>query len=378
MANTIIVKKGAGIPSPESLQEAELALDVVDGSLYTKLNDGDIHQLNDGADDVDLSDYVTEAPIDTKQYARQDGAWSEVVIPDGGTGSSVHIGQNPPQPPIAEGQQWMEIPADGDAVMWVWDGEKWLQQPGSGGSGGGLEDAPGDGEFYARQSGAWAQIPETDLSDYYTSTGADGKFQPKGDYIEDAPSDGELYVRKDGAWELYTPSSGGGGDNLMEAIVQPTVMGNFTLDGDQTATHPMTYASPYERPATGDGTTYTLTVPAGMHFVLMNINSKQEYYRKSTLIIDGVRMYPGFDDNIQNKYFWPGEGWQGKPNFIVRDTLQINGISASNTGHVIIYGFCIPDGSARTAALQDAAKRGREAIATAKEAMTSTQEVADE
>ena len=125
MANTIIVKKGAGIPAPDQLKEAELALDIVDGSLYTKLNDGDIHQLNDGAD----SGGVEEAPVDGKQYARQDADWSEIVIPDGGTGSSVHIGDTPPASP-SEGQQWMEVPADGDATMWVYDGGKWLQHPG--------------------------------------------------------------------------------------------------------------------------------------------------------------------------------------------------------------------------------------------------------
>ncbi len=50
MANVIVIKKGAGMPAPDQLKEAELALDVVDGALYSKLQDGDIHQLNDGAD----------------------------------------------------------------------------------------------------------------------------------------------------------------------------------------------------------------------------------------------------------------------------------------------------------------------------------------
>ena len=146
MANTIIVKKGAGTPSPESLQEAELALDTVDGSLYSKLGDGTVVQLNDGADDVDLSDYVTEAPKDTKQYARQDGDWSEIVIPDGGTGSSVHIGANPPDSP-EEGQQWLETPAGGDAKMWIWDGAVWLEQPSGGGGGSSLWTENDDGSI---------------------------------------------------------------------------------------------------------------------------------------------------------------------------------------------------------------------------------------
>lgn len=123
---TILVKKGAGTPSPESLQEAELALDTVDGALYSKLADGSVVQLNDGADGVDLSDYVTEAPIDTKQYVRQDGDWAEIVMPDGGTGAGMVISETEPADPV-EGMQWLN-PTNG--LVLFWDGEKWLEMPG--------------------------------------------------------------------------------------------------------------------------------------------------------------------------------------------------------------------------------------------------------
>jgi hypothetical protein len=81
-----------------------------------------------------VGNYIEDADSDGKQYARQDGAWSEIVIPDGGSGSSVHIGDTPPDSP-QEGQQWMEVPANGDATMWIYcldaDGKGlWLQQPG--------------------------------------------------------------------------------------------------------------------------------------------------------------------------------------------------------------------------------------------------------
>ena len=71
--------------------------------------------------------YVEEAPNDGKQYVRESEAWAEVDIPEGD--SSVHIGENPPDSP-QEGQQWMEVPASGDATMWIYDGANWLQQPG--------------------------------------------------------------------------------------------------------------------------------------------------------------------------------------------------------------------------------------------------------
>ena len=34
MANKLILKNGAGVPAPEKLEVAELALDTQDGSLY--------------------------------------------------------------------------------------------------------------------------------------------------------------------------------------------------------------------------------------------------------------------------------------------------------------------------------------------------------
>lgn len=94
---TILVKKGAGTPSPDDLQEAELALDVVDGALYSKLGDGEIHQLNDGAN-VD---------------------------------AGVEIGPEPTNP--SQGMLWLN---DADQTVYIWDEGKWLEFP-AGGTGGG-------------------------------------------------------------------------------------------------------------------------------------------------------------------------------------------------------------------------------------------------
>lgn len=107
MANKLILKNGAGVPAPEKLEVAELALDTQDGSLYSKLQDGEVRHLNSVG------------------------------------GASVHIGEAPADP--QEGQQWLETPADGDAKMWVYDGAAWLEQPSSGGGSGG--DALPDGLF---------------------------------------------------------------------------------------------------------------------------------------------------------------------------------------------------------------------------------------
>lgn len=121
MATKIIQKMGAGEPAPESLDIAELAVDVVNGNLYTKLNTGD------------------------------------VVLAGGssGSGSSVHIGETPPDDP-EEGQQWMEVPADGDAVMWIYDdgnGGQWLQHPsGSSGVFGNIEGGNASTVYLAEQN----------------------------------------------------------------------------------------------------------------------------------------------------------------------------------------------------------------------------------
>ena len=186
----IILKKGSGEPDPLDLEIAELAVDVVNGDLYTKLQSSEVKNLTDG-----------------------------------GTGSSVHIGDTPPADP-EEGQQWLEVPATGKATMWVYDsgnGGQWLEQPSSGGSGGG-----------ANYDDSWIQpalddkADKSDLDakanvgDSYTKAESDSTF------IGEAPADGELYVRKDGKWELYTPSSGGGG-GFMVPVTPPSSAGHYVF-----------------------------------------------------------------------------------------------------------------------------------------------------
>ena len=140
----IILKQGTGVPSDTDLEVAEVAIDSSTGEMYTKLADGSVKQLNPegGAgswndltdkpteyppeahtqdwgtitntpadyppsphghvwDEITgkpsefppashnhdgvyqpVGDYIEDANSDGKQYARQDGAWSEIVIPE--------------------------------------------------------------------------------------------------------------------------------------------------------------------------------------------------------------------------------------------------------------------------------------------------------
>ena len=108
MSTTIITKHSnvAKDPQPSDLERAEIAIDLERRKIFTK----------------DSTDQVIELG----------GSGST----GGGSDSSVHIGEAPPADP-QEGQQWMEVPASGDATMWIYDGGKWLQQPG------GKDGAPG-------------------------------------------------------------------------------------------------------------------------------------------------------------------------------------------------------------------------------------------
>lgn len=128
----IILKQGTGVPSDSDLEVAEVAIDTSSGAMYTKLADGSVEHLN---------------PVST----------------DGGGGSAVHIGELPPASP-EEGQQWMEVPASGDATMWVYDGDKWLQHPsgkdGAPGADGNIADATEQGVIATWDDTAKQWTPE--------------------------------------------------------------------------------------------------------------------------------------------------------------------------------------------------------------------------
>ena len=171
---TIISKSGIGVPLPEKLETAELAVDTTNGNLYTKLDDGSVAHLND---------------------VGQGG---------GGTGSSVHIGDTPPADP-QEGQQWMEVPADGDATMWIYDGGKWLQQPGGkdgapgqNGADGNIQDATEQGVVATWDDSAKQWTPDSSLA---IDSSGKATFSS---HLEFAGGAGFLYRPDDGVVTLKT------------------------------------------------------------------------------------------------------------------------------------------------------------------------------
>jgi hypothetical protein len=82
----------------------------------------------------DGSSYLTEAPEDGKQYARQDAAWAEIQASGGGNGNPVVISDDPPASP-EEGDLWYSSKA-GDEGLYCWDGEVWFEAGGANGADG--------------------------------------------------------------------------------------------------------------------------------------------------------------------------------------------------------------------------------------------------
>ena len=103
MSVTIIHKKGSGIPAPESLEVAEVAVDVVTGTLYTKTNNGKVIEIG-GSGGGD------------------------------GNGNPVVISDDPPASP-EEGDLWYSSKAD-DEGLYCWDGEVWFEAGGANGADG--------------------------------------------------------------------------------------------------------------------------------------------------------------------------------------------------------------------------------------------------
>lgn len=127
---------------------------------------------------------IPDAPSDHKLYGREDGEWSEVVIP---------------APGISD--------APSDDKYYARRNATWSEVP----SGGGISDAPSDGKKYARKDGAWAEVNEPDLTDYATKTwvGQQGYLTSvPSEYVTDTELATELSGKQDTISDLATIRSG--------------------------------------------------------------------------------------------------------------------------------------------------------------------------
>ena len=124
MATTIITKNGSGAPATGDLVQGELAVDLTNKSLYSKDTSGNIVEISAGG--------ISEAPVDGKQYAREDATWTEVVTPDAGIPEAPEDGKQYAR----EDATWTEVVTP-DA---------------------GIPEAPEDGKQYAREDATWTEV----------------------------------------------------------------------------------------------------------------------------------------------------------------------------------------------------------------------------
>lgn len=75
------------------------------------------------------------------------------------------------QPKPEEARYWVDLTADPYGGIWkVWNGLTWIRVFASSGSGGGIEEAPSDGNLYGRKNQVWQEIDIPDVSIYATKT----------------------------------------------------------------------------------------------------------------------------------------------------------------------------------------------------------------
>lgn len=128
------------------------------------------------------------------------------------------------QPKPEEARYWIDLTADPYGGIWkVWNGLTWIRVFAGSGSGGGIEEAPSDGNLYGRKNQVWQEIdiPDVsiyatkteleqkadkdsipDLSDYLTASDIAKYYQPKGDYLTEIPEGYLTITEADGRYAL--------------------------------------------------------------------------------------------------------------------------------------------------------------------------------
>ena len=141
----ITLKKGSGKPADSALVEAEFALDVDSGKIYSKLADGKVRALNDAefigvdtnADNYQYWRYKVDGSSTVNVFSMQDLDFKSgpgVGIKQNGYGvefsaAGMILSATEPTDPIT-GTLWMDAT---NGEVWVWDESKWLQFPVTGG-----------------------------------------------------------------------------------------------------------------------------------------------------------------------------------------------------------------------------------------------------
>ena len=132
-------KRGTGIPSPDDIEVGEIAIDTSTGTAYTKAGDGGVVPVGGDSsggpvawDDITnkptefppadhTHDYLSDAPDDGAQYARQ-SVNSKMVWSVVSGESLVHVDDDAPENP-ATGQLWFNTD---NGTLNLFDGDDWI------------------------------------------------------------------------------------------------------------------------------------------------------------------------------------------------------------------------------------------------------------
>jgi len=165
--------------------------------------------------DADWVNALQDAPSNGSEYVRKDGGWA---VNTGGTGSGI------PDAP-SDGTLYGRKDAAWEAVPDVPTDIGDLTDTGGLLGSGGIPDAPSDGTDYVRKDGAWSSAA------YFSGDYGDLTNQPDipsdigdltdngnllgGGGVEEAPNDGDKYVRQNESW-VQLPSGAAAGQKWID------------------------------------------------------------------------------------------------------------------------------------------------------------------
>ena len=155
---TIIHKKGRGVPTAESLQVGEIAIDTYSGATYTKLSNGTVVEIGGGSGSgtgagLVISPTEPTDPVDGMQWLDSTTArvwvwdedkWLEFPAAGGSVEGSglIEVSEEPPEPPYEIGQQWF---SSDDGYLYIWYGAEWVAvNMSTSPDDGGTDPEPGD------------------------------------------------------------------------------------------------------------------------------------------------------------------------------------------------------------------------------------------
>jgi hypothetical protein len=187
--NSLSLANAAAAAAQSSEDDAQAAQAAAEAALAAMMPDAASDGKSYGRKNADWAEVVPEAVADGVTYGRKSGTWVPTV-------AHVYVSDVEPPTPRPNGMLWYESDT-GNTFMWYTtptdpDSSQWVQISGfsayASGVGGGIAEAPTDGQTYARRDNGWISM---------------GGAVP----VNEAPNDGKQYVRKNQAWaEVVFPT----------------------------------------------------------------------------------------------------------------------------------------------------------------------------